>query len=162
MFFLIPPPLLPAAPQKRQNLKNLKNAKLFSDMSLKNLNLKNFKNFKTSKTWKLPNYSLICLSPFNTQQLSGNFVGSGNQEIVEKFQRHLKSLLSIHWRWRCCLLQRKVTQASERDLKYQTIMRNLVRRYVTQVLKMTRIWGRQQTSYLSKAPLRRKWGKMTT
>ena len=31
-------------------------------------------------------------------------------------------------------LQRKVTQASERDLKYQTIMRNLVRRYVTQVL----------------------------
>ena len=30
-------------------------------------------------------------------------------------------------------LQRKVTQASERDLKYQTIMRNLVRRYVTQV-----------------------------
>ena len=36
------------------------------------------------------------------------------------------------------LLQRKVTQASERDLKYQTIMRNLVRRYVTQVLKMTR------------------------
>ena len=36
------------------------------------------------------------------------------------------------------LLQRKVTQASERDLKYQTIMRNLVRRYVTQVLKMMR------------------------
>ena len=26
-----------------------------------------------------------------------------------------------------------MTQASERDLKYQTIMRNLVRRYVTQV-----------------------------
>ena len=36
------------------------------------------------------------------------------------------------------LLQRKVTQASERDLKYQTIMRNLVRRYVTQVRKLTR------------------------
>merc|ERR550519_2114789 len=29
-------------------------------------------------------------------------------------------------------VKRKVTQASERDLKYQTIMRNLVRRYVTQ------------------------------
>merc|ERR1719220_1032296 len=29
-------------------------------------------------------------------------------------------------------VRRKVTQASERDLKYQTIMRNLVRRYVTQ------------------------------
>ena len=40
------------------------------------------------------------------------------------------------------LFQRKVTQASERDLKYQTIMRNLVRRYVTQVLvviMMTRL-----------------------
>merc|ERR1719420_1330287 len=29
-------------------------------------------------------------------------------------------------------VKRKVTQASERDLKYQAIIRNLVRRYVTQ------------------------------
>ena len=31
-----------------------------------------------------------------------------------------------------CVLQRKECQARERDLKYQAIMRNLVRRYVTQ------------------------------
>lgn len=44
-----------------------------------------------------------------------------------------------HDSWRChCQfvmerynLQRKVKQASERDLRYQSIMRNLVRRYVT-------------------------------
>jgi hypothetical protein len=34
-------------------------------------------------------------------------------------------------------MQRKVKQEQERDQKYQAIMRNLVRRYVTQVGRLT-------------------------
>ena len=31
------------------------------------------------------------------------------------------------------MFQKRVNQATERDIKYQAIMRNLVRRYITQV-----------------------------
>ena len=34
------------------------------------------------------------------------------------------------------LFQKRVNQATERDIKYQAIMRNLVRRYITQVLEV--------------------------
>ena len=34
------------------------------------------------------------------------------------------------------MFQKRVNQATERDIKYQAIMRNLVRRYITQVLEV--------------------------
>ena len=52
---------------------------------------------------------------------------------IVSFRNNLFDLHHESLRNYCFFLQRKVTQASERDLKYQTIMRNLVRRYVTQV-----------------------------
>lgn len=54
--------------------------------------------------------------------------------VLYKIYRNVtKTLNENFWNWGVSISdsQRKVKQASERDFRYQSIMRNLVRRYVT-------------------------------